>query len=235
MVNLNRAVGLVERHCALLAVGGGAAHGIRVGSTQFCLFRYYDVVKLSVVGEIIKKCSYLYINIHIYISTIYICVCVYVCVYIYICVHVHVYIYIFAYYDLSFTNRYNNVVKLLFVGGIRKDDETRGWRLSKKGGKQKYSSQPKKKPGPVRMAQTPRAGTGDSHPKTLNEMWIICLDPVSANSNSEKCIGSPWALRVGQRLPSRFGQSGEARELGLAQIVVEASRIRGGLPNTWPP
>jgi len=26
------------------------------------------------------------------------------------------------------------------------------------------------------------------HPKTLIEMWIICLDPVSANS--EKCIGS---------------------------------------------
>ena len=74
-----------------------------------------------------------------------------------------------------------------------------------------------------------------THPKTLNEMWIICLDPVSANSNSEKCIGSPWAIRVGQRLPSRFGQSGEARELGLVQIVVEASLIRGGLPNTWTP
>ena len=71
------------------------------------------------------------------------------------------------------------------------------------------------------------------HPKTLIEMWIICLDPVSANS--EKCIGSQWAVRVGQRLPSRFGQSGAARELGLVQIVVEASAIRGVLPNTWPP
>jgi len=28
------------------------------------------------------------------------------------------------------------------------------------------------------------------HPKTLIEMWIIYLDPVSANS--EKCIGSQW-------------------------------------------
>ena len=28
----------------------------------------------------------------------------------------------------------------------------------------------------------------DFHPKTLIEMWIICLDPVSANS--ENCIGS---------------------------------------------
>ena len=71
------------------------------------------------------------------------------------------------------------------------------------------------------------------HPKTLIEMWIICLDPVSANS--EKCIGSQWAVREGQRLPSRFGQSGAARELGLVQIVVEASAIRGFWPNTWPP
>jgi len=62
--------------------------------------------------------------------------------------------------------------------------------------------------------------TLEVHPKTLIEMWIICLDPVSANS--EKCIGSQCAVRVGQRLPSRFGQSGEARELGLVQIVVEA-------------
>ena len=41
-----------------------------------------------------------------------------------------------------------------------------------------------------------------------------------------------WAVSVGQRLPSRFGQSGAARELGLVQIVVEASAIRGGFPNT---
>jgi len=32
------------------------------------------------------------------------------------------------------------------------------------------------------------------HPKTLIEMWIICLDPVSANS--EKGRGSEWAVRV---------------------------------------
>ena len=68
------------------------------------------------------------------------------------------------------------------------------------------------------------------HPKTLIEMWITCLDPVSANS--EKGRGSEWAVRVGQRLPSRFGQSGAARELNLVQIVVEAPAIRGGLPST---
>ena len=63
-------------------------------------------------------------------------------------------------------------------------------------------------------------------------MWIICLDPVSANS--EKGRDSEWAVRVGQRLPSRFGQpeSGAARELDLVQIVVEAPEIRGGLPST---
>jgi len=63
-------------------------------------------------------------------------------------------------------------------------------------------------------------------------MWITCLDPVSANS--EKDRGSEWAVRVGQRLPSRFGQSGAARELGLVQIVAETSAIRGGFPNTEP-
>ena len=51
---------------------------------------------------------------------------------------------------------------------------------------------------------------------------ITCLDPVSANS--EKGRGSEWAVRVGQRLPSRFGQSGAARELKLVQIVVEAPK-----------
>jgi len=55
------------------------------------------------------------------------------------------------------------------------------------------------------------------HPKTLIEMWIICLDQVSANS--EKGSGSEWAVRVGQRVPSRFGQSGAAREMNLVQIV----------------
>ena len=63
-------------------------------------------------------------------------------------------------------------------------------------------------------------------------MWITCLDPVSANS--EKCIGSQWAVRVGQRLQSRFGKSGAARKLGLVQIIVEASAIRGGFQNTEP-
>jgi len=68
------------------------------------------------------------------------------------------------------------------------------------------------------------------HPKTLIEMWIICLDPVSANS--EKGSGTEWAVRLGQRVPSRFGQSGAAREMNLVQIVVEAPAIRGGLPST---
>jgi len=54
------------------------------------------------------------------------------------------------------------------------------------------------------------------------------------SANSEKSRGSQWAVRVAQRLPSGFGQSGAARELGLVQIVVEASAIRGGFPNTWP-
>jgi len=68
------------------------------------------------------------------------------------------------------------------------------------------------------------------HPKTLIEMWIICLDPVSANS--EKGRGSEWAVRVEQRLPSRFVQSRAAREMNLVQIVVEAPAIRGGLPSS---
>ena len=73
-------------------------------------------------------------------------------------------------------------------------------------------------------------GPAQTHPKTLIEMWIFCLDLVSANS--EKGRGSEWVVRVGQRLPFRFGQSGAARELGLVQIVVEASAIRGCFPNT---
>jgi len=68
------------------------------------------------------------------------------------------------------------------------------------------------------------------HPKTLFEMWITCLERVSANS--EKGRGSEWAVRVGQRLQSRFGQSGAVRELNLVQIVEEVSAIRGGLPST---
>jgi len=61
-------------------------------------------------------------------------------------------------------------------------------------------------------------------------MWITCLDRVSANS--EKGRGSEWAVRVGQRLHSRFGQSGAVRELNLVQIVEEVLAIRGGLPST---
>jgi len=57
-------------------------------------------------------------------------------------------------------------------------------------------------------------------------MWIICLDPVSANC--EKGTGSGWAVRVWQRVPSRFGQSGAAREINLVQIVVKAPAISGG-------
>jgi len=68
-------------------------------------------------------------------------------------------------------------------------------------------------------------------PKTLIEMWITCLDRGLANS--EKGRGSECAERVGQRLQSRFGQSGAVRELNLVQIVVEVSAIRGGLPSTW--
>jgi len=48
------------------------------------------------------------------------------------------------------------------------------------------------------------------HPKPLIEMWITCLDPVSANS--EKNRGSELAVRVGQRLQSRFGQNGAVAE-----------------------
>jgi len=69
----------------------------------------------------------------------------------------------------------------------------------------------------------------DIHPKTLFEMWITCLDRVSANS--EKGRGSEWAVRVEQRLQSRFGQSGAVRELNLVQIVEDVSAIRGGLPS----
>jgi len=54
-------------------------------------------------------------------------------------------------------------------------------------------------------------------------MWIIYLDSVSANS--EKGMGSEWAVRVRQRLPSRFMKSGAAREMNLVQIVVEAPAI----------
>jgi len=63
------------------------------------------------------------------------------------------------------------------------------------------------------------------HPKTLVKYGLLAWTRVSANS--EKRIGSQWAVRVGQRLQSTFGKSGAARKLGLVQIVVEASAIRG--------
>jgi len=66
------------------------------------------------------------------------------------------------------------------------------------------------------------------HPKTLVRYGLLAWTWFSANS--ENCRGSQWAVRVGQRLPSGFGQSGAARELGLVQIVVKASAIRGGFP-----
>jgi len=66
-----------------------------------------------------------------------------------------------------------------------------------------------------------------SHPKTHVRYGLLAWTRVSANS--EKGISSEcqWAVRVGQRLQSRFGESGAARKLGLVQIVVEASAIRG--------
>jgi len=62
------------------------------------------------------------------------------------------------------------------------------------------------------------------HPKTLVRYGLLAWTRVSANS--EKGIGSQWAVRVGQRLKSTFRKSGAARKLGLVQIVVEASAIR---------
>jgi len=88
----------------------------------------------------------------------------------------------------------------------------------------------------IPSSQHPSTHTGAEsiqlHPKTLIKMWITCLDRVSANS--EKGRGSEWAVRVGQRLQSRFGKSGAARKSGLVQIVVEVSAIRGDLTSTWP-
>jgi len=54
------------------------------------------------------------------------------------------------------------------------------------------------------------------------------------SANSEKGVSSEWAVRVGQKLQLRFGKRGAPRELGLVQIVVEASKIREGFPNTQP-
>jgi len=67
------------------------------------------------------------------------------------------------------------------------------------------------------------SATGTSAQSAVNKvvtgvqnMWIVYLNPVSANS--EKGSGFEWALRVGQRVPSRFGQSRVAREMNLVQI-----------------
>ena len=40
------------------------------------------------------------------------------------------------------------------------------------------------------------------------------------------------SVRVGRDRKSRFGKSGAARKLGLVQMIVEASAIRGGFRNT---
>ena len=53
-------------------------------------------------------------------------------------------------------------------------------------------------------------------------------------ANSEKGVTPEWAVMVGKRLQLRFGKSGAAREFGLVQIVVEASKIREGFSNTDP-
>ena len=53
---------------------------------------------------------------------------------------------------------------------------------------------------------------------------------------ADQSVISPFlgSVRVGQILQSRFGKNGAARKLGLVQIVVEASAIRGGFRNTSP-
>jgi len=58
------------------------------------------------------------------------------------------------------------------------------------------------------------------HPKTLIEIWLTCLDRVSANSKN--CMVFQWAVKVRQGLYSRVGQSGDAPELVLVQIAEEA-------------
>jgi len=56
-------------------------------------------------------------------------------------------------------------------------------------------------------------------------MWITCLDLVSANS--EKSRGLELAVRVGQRLQSRFGQSGAVRELIWYKLSWERRKLKG--------
>ena len=73
-----------------------------------------------------------------------------------------------------------------------------------------------------------------THPKTLMRYGLIAWTRVSANSETRKGVTPEWSVRLGQRLQLRFGNSGAARELGLVQIVVEASKIREGFSNTNP-
>jgi len=73
-----------------------------------------------------------------------------------------------------------------------------------------------------------------THPKTLMRYGLIAWTRVSANSETRKGVTSEWAVRLGQRLQLKFGKSGAARELGLVQIVVEASIIREDFSNTNP-
>ena len=56
-------------------------------------------------------------------------------------------------------------------------------------------------------------------------MWITCLDPVSANP--EKSRGSELDVRVGQRLQSKFGQSGAVQELIWYKLSWERRKLGG--------
>ena len=47
-------------------------------------------------------------------------------------------------------------------------------------------------------------------------------------------MGSEGTVRVDQRFPSKFVQSGVDREMNLVQIVVEAPVTMGGLATTYP-
>ena len=47
-------------------------------------------------------------------------------------------------------------------------------------------------------------------------------------------MGSEGVVRVVQRFPSKFVQSGVDRDMNLVQIVVEAPVTMGGLATTYP-
>ena len=68
------------------------------------------------------------------------------------------------------------------------------------------------------------------HPKTLFEMWITCLDRVSANSETGR-LWVGWAIRVGQRLQSRFGQRLELE--GVCQALSRLSLFLAGAVTTF--